>query len=117
MYDLLTINDVAFETPDTFTVSDQPKLKEYDSESGGKVIEIIKNSNCSISVGYDSLSLSTMKIYENAVFSIPLAVKYFDTAENQVVTKQMKRTKMSKSKNFYKFGTQTWSFSFELEEI
>lgn len=119
MENLLMVNDVAFPNTDmNIDVTYSDKVNNYESESGEKTVEIIRQKICNISVKYEGLLEERIKTLCAAIQTVN-EVKFYDPLSGEVVSKTMKAdtNRIAVSKVCFKDGVKAWSLSLKLEEM
>ena len=118
MYDLIQINGVNI--PDvkkgTLTVSPNPKYEEYDTEDGGKVIDVIEEDMISGSVSYSGLTQSEMQTISAAIRLVSTMTIY-NPFTGMIRTFEAKILKNPAEKIIHDAYANAWTFGFEFEEI
>lgn len=119
-YDLISINGTAI--PDVeagkgeVTVQDNPKYKEYETEDGGKVIEVIAEDKLKGVVSYSGLLQSAVQSVRNAI-SLVSTLTIYNPMQGQTKTFQALILPGAVTKLIHDEGANAWTFSFDFEEI
>ena len=117
-YDLISINGVA--APDvikgSLVVAPNWKYKEYDTEDGGKVIEVITSSKLRGSVSYNGLFQTQISAISSALLPVSTLVVYNPmTGSSKTMTALIVPNEMEKK--IHDGRANAWSFGFTFEEI
>lgn len=118
MYDLISINGVT--APDvkkgTLTIVPNPKYNEFETEDGGKVVEVIAETKLRGTVAYNGLlqpEIQTLRAAIELVSQMTIYSPY--SGSSRTFTALINIT--TGDKIIHDAGANAWSFAFDFEEI
>lgn len=115
MRDLLIVGNKTFPVPEgDFSVKLDDVTNEYESETGEKTIEIVRQDVATISVSYNGLLEEQKNELLNSLSTVVEATYY---KRGTKVTSEMLVTGITEKKIHHKNDVSVWSFSFSLEEL
>lgn len=118
MYDLISINSV--DIPDvkkgTLTIAPNQKYNEYETEDGGKVIEVIAADMLKGSVSYNGLTQSEMQTISAAI-NLVSQMTVYNPFTNNTKTFTALITVNQSDKILHDATANAWTYSFNFEEI
>lgn len=119
MEKLLIINNTEFIEKDLdYSVTCSDKVNEYESESGEKTVEIIREDIHELKVKYSGLLEYRIRQMASVIRPVN-TVKFYNPVSGTIKTKIMKAdtSRISIDKVYYDYGISAWSLSFSLEEM
>lgn len=118
MYKLLKVNGVDFITPNkgTFSVKKDDKVNEYETENGGKVLEVVREGVLSGTMAYRGLFASQIAQYD-ALLTTVSTLTIYDPMKADAVTITARILNKAAQKIVHNDNVSAWSFSFDFEEL
>ena len=115
MYNLLTINNTIFPTPEgSFVISKDDITQDHESDAGTTVIEIIREGVFSIDVSYNGLLEANMDALTSKLSTVNTVIFTYEGSQH---SKQMKLEGLQKTKVAFRHGVSVWALSFSLKEL
>lgn len=117
-YDLIELNGVA--VPDvkkgSLSVGRNPKYNEYETEGGGKVIEIIEEKLLKGSVSFNGLFQSEIQTIEASISTVS-EMTIYNPLTNMTRSFMALITPHDSEKKYHNESMNVWSYGFDFEEI
>lgn len=117
-YDLIELNGVA--VPDvkkgSLSVGRNPKYNEYETEGGGKVIEIIEEKMLKGSVSFNGLFQSEIQTIEASISTVS-EMTIYNPLTNTTRSFMALITTHDSEKKIHDARANVWSYGFDFEEI
>lgn len=118
MYNLIKINQYAIPEPlkGNLSINIVDKYNEYETESGDKITESIREGMIKASVTYNGLFANTLQNILSAITLISSVIIY-NPFTGTTKTIMARITGITSSKIVYNDNVEAWSLSFNIEEV